>query len=151
MDSIQLSEFVKNLDETLIMAEGKQFPEVTVPPAKLHEISLKLRDDERTQFDFLFCLSGVDYKQDLGVVYHLRSTAYGHTIVLKVRTPDRTNPHFETVSDIWQTAEFHEREVFDLLGIRFDNHPDLRRFFLAKNFGYPLRKDFVDDINVVTK
>lgn len=151
MDKIQLSEFVKSLDESLAVTEGKQFLEATVSPAQLHEIALKLRDDEKTQFDFLFCLSGVDYKQDLGVVYHLRSTALGHTIVLKVRTSDRINPHFETVSDIWQTAEFHEREVFDLLGIRFDNHPDLRRFFLEKNYGYPLRKDFVDDINVVTK
>ena len=151
MDKTQLSEFVKSLDETLMVVEGKQFPEVTVTPVKLHEIALKLRDDQKTQFDFLFCLTGVDYKQDLGVVYHLRSTAIGHSIVLKVRTSDRTNAHFDTVSDIWQTAEFHEREVFDLLGIRFDNHPDLRRFFLEKSYGFPLRKDFVDDINVVTK
>lgn len=151
MDKNQLSEFVKSLDETLAVAEGKQFPEVTVPPAKLHEIALKLRDDESTRFDFLFCLSGIDYKQDLGVVYHLRSTVFEHTIVLKVRTSDRTTPHFDTVSDIWKTADFHEREVFDLLGIKFDNHPDLRRFFLEKNFGFPLRKDFADDVNVVTK
>jgi NADH:ubiquinone oxidoreductase subunit C len=151
MDKTQLTEFIKSLDESLIVTEGKQFSEVTVPPARLHETALKLRDNEKTKFDFLFCLSGVDYKQDLGVVYHLRSTALGHTIVLKVRTSDRINPHFETVSDIWQTAEFHEREVFDLLGIRFDNHPDLRRFFLEKSYGFPLRKDFVDDINVVTK
>jgi NADH:ubiquinone oxidoreductase subunit C len=151
MDKTQLTEFIKSLDESLIVTEGKQFSEVTVPPARLHETALKLRDFEKTKFDFLFCLSGVDYKQDLGVVYHLRSTALGHTIVLKVRTSDRINPHFETVSDIWQTAEFHEREVFDLLGIRFDNHPDLRRFFLEKSYGFPLRKDFVDDINVVTK
>lgn len=151
MDKTQLTEFIKSLDEALVVTEGKQFIEVTVPPAKLHDIALKLRDDERTKFDFLFCLTGVDYKQDLGVVYHLRSTDSGLTIVLKVRTSDRNNPHFDTVSDIWKTADFHEREVFDLLGIKFDNHPDLRRFFLEKNFGYPLRKDFVDDVNVVTK
>lgn len=151
MDKTQLTEFVKSLDPELTVAEGKQFVEVTVPAAKLHETALKLRDNESTKFDFLFNLSGVDYRQDLGVVYHLRSTVYGHTIVLKVRTSDRTNPHFDSVSDLWKTAEFHEREVFDLLGIKFDNHPDLRRFFLEKNFGYPLRKDFVDDVNVVTK
>ncbi len=151
MDKTQLSEFVKSLDEELILIEGKQFLEVTVPPGKLHETALQLRDNENLKFDFLFCLSGVDYKQDLGVVYHLRSTVFGHSLVLKVRTSDRINPHLETVSDIWKTAEYHEREVFDLLGIRFDNHPDLRRFFLEKNFGYPLRKDFDDDVNVVTK
>lgn len=151
MDKTQLSEFIKSIDSDLTVAEGKQFIEVTVPPAMLHETALKLRDDERTKFDFLFCLSGVDYKQDLGVVYHLRSTVFDHSIVLKVRTADRINPNFDTVSDLWKTADFHEREVFDLLGIKFNNHPDLRRFFLEKNFGFPLRKDFVDDVNVVTK
>jgi NADH:ubiquinone oxidoreductase subunit C len=72
-------------------------------------------------------------------------------MVLKARTSDRNNPELDTVSDIWKTAEYHEREVFDLLGIKFNNHPDLRRFFLDKTFGYPLRKDFRDDVNVVTK
>ena len=151
MDKTQLTEFVKSIDSEFTVAEGKQFIEVTVPPAKLHQTAIKLRDDENTRFDFLFCLTGVDYKQDLGVVYHLRSTVFDHTLVVKIRTSDRVNPHFDTVSDIWKTAEFHEREVFDLLGIKFDNHPDLRRFFLEKNFGFPLRKDFADDVNVVTK
>ncbi|HLN19667.1 MAG TPA: NADH-quinone oxidoreductase subunit C [Bacteroidales bacterium] len=151
MDSTQLTEFVKNLHPDITVAEGKQFTEVTVPPALLHQVAAKLRDDEKTRFDFLFCLSGVDYKQDLGVVYHLRSTVFGHTIVLKTRISDRNNPQVDTVSDLWKTAEFHEREVFDLFGIKFNNHPDLRRFFLEKSFGYPLRKDFIDDVNIVTK
>jgi NADH:ubiquinone oxidoreductase subunit C len=93
----------------------------------------------------------VDYGQDLGVVYHLRSTKHNHTVVLKTRISDRENPHLDSVTDIWRSAEFYEREVFDLLGIRFINHPDLRRFFLPSSYGYPLRKDFVDDINIVTK
>lgn len=151
MDKIELTEFLKKLDETLLVTEGKQFIEVSVAPEKLHDIALKLRDDETVKFNFLFCLSGVDYKQDLGVVYHLRSTEFGHTVVLKTRTPDRNNPVIPTVSDIWKTAEFHEREVFDLFGIKFANHPDLRRFFLDKTWGFPLRKDYVDDVNVVTK
>jgi NADH-quinone oxidoreductase subunit C len=151
MDKTQLIEFVKSLDESLAVAEGKEFVEVTLPPAKLHSTALTLKNSEKTKFDFLFCLSGVDYKQELGVVYHLRSTETGHSIVLKTRTPDRDNPVIDTVSDIWKTAEFHEREVFDLFGIRFANHPDLRRFFLDKTFGYPLRKDYVDDVNIVTK
>ena len=87
----------------------------------------------------------------MGVVYHLFSTKYNHGIVLKTRTADRENPHLDSVSDIWKTADFHEREVFDLLGIRFTNHPDLRRLFLDSSWGYPLRKDYVDDINIVTK
>ena len=81
----------------------------------------------------------------------LRSTIYGHTLVLKTRTSDRENPEFDTVSDIWKTADFHEREVYDLLGIKFNNHPDLRRLFLDNSWGFPFRKDYVDDINIVTK
>ncbi len=87
----------------------------------------------------------------LVLVYHLRSTKHDHIIVLKTRTSDRETPIFDSVSDIWKTAEFHEREVFDLLGIKFKNHPDLRRLFLDSSWGFPLRKDYVDDINIVTK
>lgn len=151
MDKTQIVEFLKTLDPEVVVTEGIQFAEATVPAEKLHRVALELRDNEKTKFDFLFCLSGVDYKQDLAVVYHLRSTAFGHTLVLKVRLSDRVNPVTDTVSDIWKTAEFHEREVFDLFGISFTGHPDLRRLFLEKNAGFPLRKDYSDDVNIVTK
>jgi NADH:ubiquinone oxidoreductase subunit C len=151
MDKIQLGEFIKSLDQDLEIKEGRQYVEVTVPPSKLHLLARQLRDHSEAQFDFLFCLSGVDYGQDLGVVYHLRSTIHDHVVVLKTRTADREHPQFDSVSDIWKTADFHEREAFDLLGIRFANHPDLRRLFLDSSWGYPLRKDYVDDINIVTK
>jgi NADH:ubiquinone oxidoreductase subunit C len=117
----------------------------------LYQVAKQLRENEKTQFDFLFCLSGVDYGVDLGVVYHLRSTSYDHAVVLKTRTSDREHPLLDSVSDIWKTAEFHEREVFDLLGIKFKNHLDLRRLFLDNSWGFPLRKDYADDINIVTK
>src|SRR5665647_19066 len=151
MDKIQLGEFVKSLDTDLEIKEGKQFTEVSVPAAKLYSLAKQLREREESQFDFLFCLSGVDYGQDLGVVYHLRSTKYNHVVVLKTRTSDRENPQLDSVSDIWKTADFHEREVYDLLGIKFTNHPDLRRLFLDNSWGFPLRKDYVDDINIMTK
>lgn len=151
MDKLQLSEFLKSLDNELNVIEGKEFTEVTVSPSKLYLLAKQLRENDTCRFDFLYCLSGVDYKQELGVVYHLRSTVQGHSLVLKTKTADRSNPNIDSVSDIWKTAEFHEREVFDLLGIRFNNHPDLRRFFLEKTFGFPLRKDFADDVNIVTK
>ena len=151
MDNIELGEIIKSTDQDLEIKEGKQFVEVTVPPSKLHSLANKLRETEQTQFDFLFCLTGVDYGHDLGVVYHLRSTIFDHVVVLKVRTSDRENPQFDSVSDIWKTADFHEREAFDLLGIRFNNHPDLRRLFLDSSWGFPLRKDYVDDINIVTR
>jgi NADH-quinone oxidoreductase subunit C len=151
MDNIQLAEFIRSLGFELVVSEGKQFCEVVVQPSRLRNLALILKDHESARFDFLFCLSGVDYKQELGVVYHLRSTVYGHTIVLKTMTSDRNRPLLDTVADIWKTAEFHEREVFDLLGIRFYGHPDMRRFFLEPSAGYPLRKDFTDDVNIVSK
>jgi NADH-quinone oxidoreductase subunit C len=151
MDKLQLQEFIKSIDPELEIKEGKQFVEVNVPPAKLYQLAKQLREYQDAHFDFLFCLSGVDYGQELGVVYHLRSTVHGHSIVLKSKTSDRTDPHLDSVSDIWKTADFHEREVFDLLGIKFNNHPDLRRLFLDSTWGFPLRKDYVDDINIVTK
>ena len=151
MDKTELEEFIKSTDKDLEIKEGKQFIEVTVPPSKLHSLAKRLRETEQTQFDFLFCISGVDYGQDLGVVYHLRSTKFDHVVVLKTRTTDREHPQLDSVADIWNTADFLEREVYDLLGIRFTNHPDLRRLFLDNSWGFPLRKDYVDDINIVTK
>jgi len=151
MDKIQLGEFIKSIASDLEIKEGKQYLEVTVPPLMLHELARQLREKEETHFDYLFCLTGVDYGVDLGVIYHLRSTIYDHVVVLKTRTSDRANPLLDSVADIWQTADFHEREVYDLLGIKFNNHPDLRRLFLDNSWGFPLRKDYVDDINIVTK
>lgn len=151
MDKTQLEEFIKSIDQDLEIKVGKQYVEVTLPAGKLHAVATQLRERDEAKFDYLFCLSGVDYGQDLGVVYHLRSTVHDHAIVLKVRTSDREHPQFDSVADIWKTADFHEREVFDLLGIEFANHPDLRRLFLDRSWGYPLRKDYVDDINIVTK
>jgi NADH/F420H2 dehydrogenase subunit C len=151
MDNKQLEDFVKSIDQDLEIKKGKQFTEVSVPLSKLYSLARQLREKEEVQFDFLFNLSGVDYGQDLGVVYHLRSTVHRHSIVLKTRTSDRDNPEIDSVSGIWETANFHEREVYDLLGIRFTNHPDLRRLFLDSSWGFPLRKDYVDDINIVTK
>ena len=151
MDNKQLEDFVKSIDQDLEIKTGKQFTEVSVPLSKLYSVASQLREKEEAQFDFLFNLSGVDYGHDLGVVYHLRSTVHGHSIVLKARTSDRENPQIDSVSGIWETANFHEREVYDLLGIKFTNHPDLRRLFLDSSWGFPLRKDYADDINIVTK
>jgi NADH-quinone oxidoreductase subunit C len=151
MDKIQLGEFIKSINPDLEIKEGKQYIEVSIPPSKLYILAKELREKEETQFDFLFCLSGVDYGLELGVVYHLRSTKFDHVVVLKTRTSDREHPQLDSVADIWKTADFHEREVFDLLGIKFTNHPDMRRLFLDSSWGFPLRKDYVDNINIVTR
>lgn len=151
MERTQLSEYIRNLDPSLGFTERKQFTEIAVDSSRLHSLMEKLRNDENMLFDFLVCLSGVDYGQELAVVYHLQSSNHKHTLAVKVLTSDRQNPVIDSVSDIWKTADFHEREVYDLLGIRFSNHPDLRRLFLDSSWGFPLRKDYVDDINIVSK
>lgn len=132
--------------------EGSQFLNITVQPEQLHQLMLKLKTNSETNFDYLFCLSGVDWEPELGVVYHLESTMHRHIVVVKVNTSDRENPTLDSVCDIWKTAEFQEREVFDFFGIKFNNHPNLKRLFLTDEWeGFPLRKDYVDEINMVIK
>jgi len=132
--------------------EGSQFLNITVQPKQFYTLMSQLKNAEQTQFNYLFCLTGVDWGEELGVVYHLESTIHRHSIVIKVKTKDRENPNLDSVYDIWATAEFHEREVFDFFGIKFNNHPNLKRLFLTPDWdGYPLRKDYVDEINMVIK
>ena len=151
MDIAKLSEFVKSLVSEAEIKEGKQFPEIIVSPASLPLIAKALKDNPDTQCDYLINITGVDYGTDMGVIYHLGSSKFGHIFVLKTKTPKRANPVFESVCGIWKTAEFHEREAYDLLGIKFNNHPDLRRLFLDDSWGFPLRKDYVDDVNKACK
>ncbi|NND15406.1 MAG: NADH-quinone oxidoreductase subunit C [Eudoraea sp.] len=132
--------------------EESQFLNVSIDPKYLYELMSKLKSDPDTSLDYLFCLSGVDWGEDLGVVYHLESTLHRHQLVVKVRTPNRDQPTLATVSSIWQTAEFHEREVFDFFGIIFSDHPNLKRLFLTDEWqGYPMRKDYEDEINMILK
>ena len=108
-----------------------------------------IRSNAELNFDYMFCLTCVDWKTHLTMVYHLSSTIHRETIVVKARL-DRTAPQIETVSDIWRTAEFHEREVYELFGVAFLHHPDLRRLILTDDFeGFPLRKDFEDPVNMI--
>ena len=135
-------------------------------PLKINEISLFLLSNEELLFDSLMNLSGVDDANGkststegittieggtLSVYYHLESTKHRHVVVLKVRTADRVNPAIDSVSDVWITAKYHEREAYDLLGIHFNNHTDLRRLFLEDGWGFPLRKDYVDEVRIVER
>jgi NADH:ubiquinone oxidoreductase subunit C len=97
----------------------------------------------------LFCESGVDLKEFFYVVYHLTSRKHKHTVVVKAKISDRVDPKAESVAGIWKTAEMHELEIFDLFGIKFMNHPNLRRLFLDDTWGFPLRKDYTDETNMV--
>lgn len=130
---------------------GFEYVETFIPRENLHSFLLQLKNNPEMSFDYLFCLTGADFEDHLQVIYHLESTAHQHILVVKVKTADRENPVIDSVTDIWPTAEPHENEVFDLLGIKFNNHPEPRRLFLDDTWGYPLRKDFKDDIHVVSR
>jgi len=138
-------------------------PGITVAPEHLVEVMAYLRDDPALSFELLNCISGVDYLEPdpkklakcgfaphLEVVYHLSSYTHRHRFVVKVMLPrwkgdqEGALPEVPTVSHLWRTADWHEREVYDLCGIHFTDHPDLRRILLAEDWeGYPLRKDYV--------
>lgn len=146
----QLKELILSFEPKAEFEETGGFLNAIIPSSQLHLLAEKLKNDVKTSFDFLFCQSGVDYPDHLMVVYHLKSTELGHSIVLKAKIEDRENSVIDSVYDLWKTADFHEREIFDLFGIRFKNHPDLRRIFLDDDWvGYPLRKDYVDEINII--
>lgn len=101
------------------------------------------------QMDFLFCLTCIDWKTHLTMVYHLTSTKLRHNIVVKANL-DLAIAEIESICAIWRTAEFHEREVFEMFGVNFLDHPDLRKLILEDDFkGFPLRKDFEDPINMI--
>lgn len=124
--------------------EDKQKLTVTVSSDKLHLLAKALYDNTELPFDFLVKLIGVDRGEELGVNYLISSSKDpSKEIILKTGTADRENPLLYSVTDLYETAHFNEREVYALLGIRFINNPDMRKFFLNADWvGYPLRKDY---------
>jgi len=150
MDNVQLKEMVTGLVPDATFEEGKQFLTVTVSPGQLHQLLKSLKEGPDTSFDYLFCISGVDIENKLMVVYHLESTVHHHQIVLKTGTENREKPEMDSIVDLYKGAELHENEIFDLFGIIFKGHPNLRRMFMPDDWnGHPLRKDYVDEVNII--
>jgi NADH-quinone oxidoreductase subunit C len=121
-------------------------PFIRIEPAAIVDVCRFLHDEPDLQFDVLSNQSGVDYKAKdvIEVVYHLYSYPHRHSLVLKVDAP-RDNPVVPTVEGVWKAANWMEREIYDLLGVTFDGHSDLRRLLMPEDWiGYPLRKDFVE-------
>jgi NADH-quinone oxidoreductase subunit C len=141
---------ISELLPSITFEEGGQWLNISVDYKNWLSFANSLRNHPELQFDYLFCLTCVDWKTHLTLVYHLESTQYRHTIVVKSKL-DRTQPEIETVSLIWRTAEFHEREVYELFGVNFLHHPDLRLLILPDGWEgkFPLRKDFEDPVNMI--
>ena len=137
-------------------------PWIEVAPEGIVDVCQYLRDEPSLSFDYLNCISGVDYlhtdekkaakagwEPHTEVVYHIFSMTHKHSLVLKVMLPRWQNdqvgqlPKVPSVAGIWSTADWHEREVFDLNGIEFIDHPNLKRILCPEDWvGHPLRKDY---------
>ncbi|HEV3414899.1 MAG TPA: NADH-quinone oxidoreductase subunit C [Puia sp.] len=129
--------------------EGGEWATLAIEPAGWGGIARELRSGGGLDFDYLFCVTAIDWRTHFTMVYHLTSTVHRHILVVKVKL-DRDRPVIQTVSDIWRTAEFHEREAYDLFGVEFAGHPDLRRLFMTDDWnGWPLRKDYEDPVNMI--
>lgn len=145
----ELQQHISERFPSVTFEEGGQFLNAQVPAAEWKHVAQYLQGKAEMAFDFLFCLTCVDWLKHLTMVYHLRSTTHRHEMVVKCQL-DRTKPEIESVAWIWRTAEFHEREVFELFGVQFHNHPDLRKLILPDDWeGYPLRKDYEDPVNMI--
>ncbi|WP_053406454.1 NADH-quinone oxidoreductase subunit C [Persicobacter sp. CCB-QB2] len=138
-------------EEMILSQELQDHPHsITVTSENIHPLCAFLKDEEELYFDQLSCLSGTDdgpKAGTLGVVYNLYSIPYNHHLMIKVKLPRNEEnvkaPEIATVSDLWKTADWHEREAFDLYGIHFSDHPDLRRILLPADWeGHPMRKDY---------
>ena len=149
---MSFDEFVKILQEKFGAEEIKPVtdlagdPYAFVPAGKIVEILTFLKDDGATRFDCLSNLTGVDAPpDDLDVVYHFFSYEKRHSLTLKARVP-KSSPKIPTVEKIYPTANWQEREAYDLLGVNFEGHPDLRRIMLPHDWvGHPLRKDYKEE------
>ena len=169
LDALAIATMVKDVFGGAVLAvdQPEVEPVAVIEPANVAEVARFLRETPELAFDYLMCLSGFDTmpteedhparntpEEDtgapstetaappLGVAYHLFSYSHRHRFAFKAHTP-RENPHIPSVADIWPAADWHEREAFDLFGIIFDGHPDLRRILLPEDWvGRPLRKDY---------
>lgn len=150
MTNEALKDLIVKLAPEATFTENKQMVVATIPSNQLFSVVKQLKESAETHFNYLFSLTGVDNNPGLGVVYHFESTDLHHVICLKTSTTDRVNPTLDSIMSLYPAAELQEREVYDFLGIKFNNHKDMRRLFLDDEWkGYPLRKDYVDEVNII--
>ncbi len=118
-----------------------------IEPQRVREVARFLKEEPQLEFNFLNAVSAVDYIEHFEVLYHLTSFEHNHSAVVKTRVYGRDNPSVPSVVEVWPGADFQEREVWDLMGVAFEGHPNLKRIMLWEGFpGHPLRRDFEDVI-----
>ncbi len=132
---------------------GEQLPKAVVEAQEtaiilksdaLLDVARFLRTTPGLDFDFLASVTAIDYLEYFEIVYYLTSIAHNHSIVLKTRCYDRDKPTVPSVTGLWRGADYQEREIYDLMGISFSEHPNLKRIVLWEGFqGHPLRKDYL--------
>jgi NADH-quinone oxidoreductase subunit C len=147
MDAASLLAAVLALDADVRPKEKADRPAVTVPRAKLSRLMLRLRNHPQLAFDMLCAHTAVDWPAEnrIELFYYLYSTSHRHYALVCADVP-RERPEIETVSTVWRIAEWQEREVYDMFGVLYASHPDLRRLLLSDDWeGFPLRKDYKDD------
>jgi NADH-quinone oxidoreductase subunit C len=136
----------KFADEVLEVVEFRGDTTIEVKPDRIVDICTALKDGHDTGFKYLSMIAGMDYSPAsprFGVVYNLYSHKHHDRITLKVRLADDQAPAIDSVAQVWSTANWHEREAYDMMGIRFNGHPDLRRILMTADWvGHPQRKDY---------
>ena len=133
-------------DEVVEVVEFRGDTTIEVMPDRIVDICTALKDGHDTGFKYLSMIAGMDYSPAsprFGVVYNLYSHKHHARITLKVRLADDQAPAIDSVGKVWSTAIWHEREAYDMMGIRFNGHPDLRRILMPGDWvGHPQRKDY---------
>ena len=150
MQNEELKSRITELLPAATYDESGEWLNINVEPSDWPAFASQLRTDASLSFDYLFCLTCIDWKTHLTMVYHLSSTAFRHNIVIKSKL-DRNKPEIRTVCTLWKTAELHEREVYEMFGVHFTDHPDLRLLILPEGWEgkNPMRKDYEDPINMI--
>lgn len=139
----KIKQMIKNTVKDAVF-DDKEKLTITVEPKDLHPLLKTLHDNKELPFDYLVYLIGMDWGEKLGVIYLLSSSKDpSKELIVKTGTSDRENPLLYSITDLYETAHFNEREVFAMYGIRFINNPDMRRFLLNDDWvGFPMRKDY---------
>ena len=128
-------------DDSIEISENSDY--IKVDSKDWYNIATLLKENEKLKFDYLMCISSYDKgdKKTYGVAYNFKSTSLGHYLEVRIEVDDESS--IESVTNLWASADWHEREAYDMMGIKFDNHPNFKRILLPEDWpGYPLRKDF---------